>query len=62
MTVIVAVRDGGKVLLGADSATGGGYDCTASVEPKLFRNGVFLFGITGSWRLGQLLRYDARAF
>lgn len=58
MTCIVGIVDEGRVWLGADSAGVGGYDLTLRKDPKVFRNGAFIFGFTTSFRMGQLLRYS----
>ncbi len=58
MTAIAGfVHDDGKVWIGGDSAGIGGWDLTIRSDPKVFRNGDFLFGFTSSFRMGQLLRY-----
>lgn len=46
-----------SVWMGADSAGIAGLDLTVRADRKVFRNGPFLFSITGSFRMGQLLRY-----
>jgi ATP-dependent protease HslVU (ClpYQ) peptidase subunit len=57
MTCIVGLVHEGKVYIGGDSAGVAGYDLTVRRDPKVFRNGPFLMGFTGSFRMGQLLRY-----
>lgn len=58
MTCIVAIKDGaGGVLMGADSAAASGWTLRPRVDPKIYRNGPFLFGFTTSFRMGQLLGY-----
>lgn len=57
MTCIVGLKKNGKVYLGGDSASVGGYDLMVTREPKVFKNGEALIGYTSSWRMGQLLRY-----
>lgn len=58
MTCIVAVKKDGVVYMGADSAGVGGYSMRVRSDPKIYRNGKFLFGFTTSFRMGQLLAYS----
>jgi len=58
MTVIVGLCDKGKVYIGGDSATTASHDITSLNQKKVFRNGDFLIGVTGSVRMLQLLRYS----
>lgn len=60
MTCVVAVTDGERLVFGADSAatnlkTGEIYDFA---NEKIFRCGPWLVGHTGSFRLGQILRWQ----
>ncbi len=57
MTVVAGLEQGGRVYLGADSATVADYDIDAADEPKVFVLGEFVFGFAGSWRAGQILHY-----
>lgn len=58
MTCIVGlVVDGGKVLVGADSAGVGGLDIANRKDVKVFTNGDFVIGCTTSFRMIQLLQY-----
>lgn len=57
MTCIAGVVDRGRVVIGGDSAGCAGWDLTVRADAKVFRNGPYLFGFTGSFRMGQLLRY-----
>lgn len=57
MTCIVGLVEEGHVYLGGDSAGIGGWSLTVRKDKKLFRNGEFLIGGTGSFRLIQLLQY-----
>lgn len=57
MTCIAGVVDGDQVFIGGDSAGLCGYELTVRADQKVFRNGPFLFGFCGSFRMGQLLRY-----
>jgi ATP-dependent protease HslVU (ClpYQ) peptidase subunit len=60
VTCIVAVETRRGVWLGADSAGSNGYTIGPVESPKLFHNGPALFGICGSFRMGQILRYGLR--
>ena len=55
MTCIVAIRDGGNVILGGDSASVAGYDVRIIARPKVFVRGDLAIGYTDSFRMGQLL-------
>lgn len=57
MTCIVAIKKDGVVYMGADSAGVGGYSMRVRSDPKIYRNGAFLFGFTTSFRMGQLLAH-----
>lgn len=57
MTCIVGLEHDGKVIIGGDSRGTGGVIFTSRIDEKVFTNGKFLFGITSSFRMGQLLRY-----
>jgi len=63
MTCIVAITDGSRIVMGAD--TGGvNYAAAEYYEismPKVFHageDGAYLVGYAGSYRLGQLLHYE----
>src|SRR6476620_1211964 len=59
MTCIVGVVDrDGTVTLGGDSAGIAGTHLEIRQDAKVFRNGEFILGICGSFRMGQLLRYS----
>lgn len=61
MTCIVAVREGGDVWMGGDSAGVAGYSLTVRADAKVFRRerrgDPWLFGFTTSFRMGQLIRH-----
>lgn len=57
MTCIVGLQDAGDVVIGGDSAGVEGYLSVVRADPKVFRNGPFVFGFTSSFRMGQLLRF-----
>lgn len=58
MTVIAGYTHKGHVWLGGDSLRSNGHNGQAYRESKVFRNGDFLIGATGSVRVAQLLRYS----
>lgn len=59
MTCVVGLTDeAGNLWIGADSASVGGYNIRVRADEKVFANGPFLIGIAGSWRMGQVLRYN----
>lgn len=57
MTCIVGVADKGRVVIGGDSAGVAGYDLSIRGDEKVFRNGPYLMGFAGSFRMGQLLHH-----
>lgn len=57
MTVIAGLVHKGRVYLGGDSAGVSEMDITVRRDPKVFRNGPFLFGFCGSFRAGQVLAH-----
>jgi ATP-dependent protease HslVU (ClpYQ) peptidase subunit len=57
MTCIVGFRQGGKVIVGGDSAGISGWDVTVRADPKVFVAGDYVMGFTSSFRLGQLLQF-----
>jgi len=58
MTCIVGMIEGNRVVMGADSAGSNSYDIRIINSPKVFRNGEFIIGGTGSWRMLQLLNFS----
>lgn len=58
MTVVVGLVEKGVVHMGADSIGIAGYDFTIRRDEKLFRNGEFLIGVCGSFRMRDLLCYS----
>jgi ATP-dependent protease HslVU (ClpYQ) peptidase subunit len=62
MTCVVALKHGGRVYMGADSAgVGGWYSRQNRMDPKIYRVGSMLIGFTTSFRMGQLLGYGLTA-
>lgn len=59
MTVVIGLMENGLVYMGADSIAipDNSYSITTRQDPKIFRNGVFLIGFTGPFRMGNLLRF-----
>lgn len=57
MTCIVGLKAKGKVYIGADSAGSGGGYTTIRADEKVFKKDGFIFGFTGSYRVGQVVRY-----
>lgn len=60
MTCIVAVADGESVVLGGDTAASGGKEIYPRADSKVFRIGPYAIGFTTSFRMGQILRYEAK--
>lgn len=57
MTCIVGLVADDKVYIGGDSAGSNSWQLTVRKEAKVFRNGDFLIGASGSFRMIQLLQY-----
>ncbi|TJW14425.1 MAG: hypothetical protein E5W82_10640 [Mesorhizobium sp.] len=57
MTCIVGLVDNGKVYIGGDSAAITGDSIEIRANRKVFRNGPYVIGFTGSYRVGQMLEY-----
>ena len=59
MTIIVGIVDKDKSIhMGGDSQTTSEYAIHLRKEPKVFFNGEFLIGYSGSVRFGQVLRFS----
>lgn len=60
MTCIVAIKEDGRVYLGADSASSDDEADmkTIAVQPKIFKSGPVAIGFCGSWRAGKVFQYD----
>jgi ATP-dependent protease HslVU (ClpYQ) peptidase subunit len=60
MTCIIGMVDKttNKTLIGGDSAGIAGYSIHIRKDPKVFKNGEFIFGCTTSFRMIQLLRFS----
>lgn len=57
MTVVATVKTNNSVLMAADSFMGDGNRLMRDTEPKIWRNGDFLFGAAGDVRVMQAIRY-----
>jgi ATP-dependent protease HslVU (ClpYQ) peptidase subunit len=58
MTCVLAIAQGGRVVMGGDSAlTDDDFNQSSMAETKVFVKGDFLIGGSGSARGGQLLRF-----
>jgi 20S proteasome alpha/beta subunit len=57
MTVIVGIETNGHVIMGGDSAGVGGYDIQVRGDPKVFFVKNYVFGMCGSFRMGQILNH-----
>lgn len=60
MTCIAGVVENGRVHIGADSAGIESWNVTIRKDPKVFRRGEMIFGVAGSFRVNQLLRYSLK--
>lgn len=58
MTCIVGLIHQDKVYIGGDSAGVAGTSLIVRADEKVFTNDNFIMGFTGSFRMGQLLRYS----
>lgn len=60
MTCIVGIVDKKtkRVVIGGDSASTSGENINTRKDPKVFKNGEFAIGCTGSFRMMQLLRFS----
>jgi ATP-dependent protease HslVU (ClpYQ) peptidase subunit len=56
VTCIVGLKHKNKVYIGGDSAGVSGLDITLRKDPKVFKNGQFIYGFTSSFRMGQLIQ------
>lgn len=57
MTCIIGYVENGKITMGGDSAGVREYFSVQRADEKVFIVGEFLFGICGSFRAGNLIRY-----
>ncbi len=57
MTCIVALKEKNKIYIGGDSAAVAGLSVNVRSDTKVFKNGKFLIGYAGSFRMGQIMRF-----
>lgn len=57
MTCLAAIIHNGKTYIGGDSAASVDDKIEIRLNRKVFRNGAYVIGFTGSFRVGQLLQY-----
>lgn len=57
MTCIVGIANNGKVYIGADSLGSNGFTKEVRAEHKVFENGDFLIGCSGSIRMMNILQW-----
>jgi ATP-dependent protease HslVU (ClpYQ) peptidase subunit len=57
MTAIVGIAHNGTVHIGGDSAGVAGYVVHPRADTKVFTTGLYAFGFTTSFRMGQLIRW-----
>ena len=58
MTVIAAIRTPTSILMGGDSAQHTNGSIALVAAPKVFMNGDCVFGVSGSPRLAEILKYE----
>lgn len=59
MTCIVGIQDRRRVVIAGDSAGVSGYGIDVRADEKVFERDGYAFGFAGSFRMGQILRYDS---
>ncbi len=59
MSCVVGLVDGTNVILGADSAGSNGDEIYTLPNRKIFACGPYVFGVCGSYRVAQVVRYRA---
>ncbi len=59
MTCVIGLIDKGVVYLAADSAIGTAWEIHRFAQPKVFRLGEMLIGVSGYPRVTQIIRYAA---
>lgn len=59
MTCIIGLKHDDEIYIGGDQlASNTNGFCSTYKEPKVFKKGGFIFGYSGSYRVGQILKYD----
>jgi len=57
MTCVVGLVKDNIIYMGADSCSSNGDTYETTTEEKVFVRGEFIYGVSGSWRVNQLLKY-----
>lgn len=57
MTCIIGLKHAGKIYVGSDGLGIRGWERFQDVRPKVFRNGAFIIGASGTARLSDLIRH-----
>lgn len=60
MTCVVAIRNDERIVIGADSAASGNNRVVGRRDKKVFKRRNLVFGFAGSFRIGQLLKYQLK--
>jgi ATP-dependent protease HslVU (ClpYQ) peptidase subunit len=60
MSVIVALKDAGRLVFAADSQSTDGSEAAYGGEPKIWQDGEILYGLCGSRRLQNTVRHCVR--
>jgi len=60
MTCVVAIKTNESIVIGADSAASGNNRVVGRKDKKIFVRKNITFGFAGSFRVGQLLKYQLR--
>lgn len=60
MTCVVAIKKDNSILLGADSAASGNNRIVQRKDKKVFKRRGIGFGFAGSFRIGQLIKYQLK--
>lgn len=60
MTCLAALIHDWRVYMGGDSSASVDNSIEVRTNRKVFRNGAYVIGFTGSFRVGQLLQYDIK--
>lgn len=55
MTCIVGINTGEKIIIAGDGRGSNGFMHCQDKKPKVFKKGDFIFGVGGSYRVGQVL-------
>jgi ATP-dependent protease HslVU (ClpYQ) peptidase subunit len=58
MTIIAAIQAPSSILMGGDSAQHANGSITIVLDPKIFQNGDYLFGVAGSPRIAEIVQYE----